>query len=227
MKRPTRLLVALLAGTLFALAPASGAYAQEKTNDATAINTEDGGSVFRFAFSIREVRDGVVDQTNTATAHASCLDCTTVAVAFQVIFVYGDANVVTPENKAEAVNSECTECLTYAVATQIVIDMDGKELTENGKRRLKELEKRMREVERNAANMTDAELLKAAIDAKAELIAIFNEELVPIGTASGDGAGTSTTTTSTTTQSTTTTDRTTTSTTGAPSTTTSTTSEAA
>ncbi len=188
---------------------APSATADEKSNEATAVNTEDGSSVFRFALSIREVANGVVDQTNTATAEASCVDCSTVAVAFQVILVSGDADVVVPENKAVAFNNECSECFTFASATQIVIGTDGKELSENGKRRLHDLERRMREVERRANQMTEAELFAIVQQAKAELVRIFEEELVPIKSkkAAEDGTGptsTSTSSTSTTSQSTTT-----------------------
>ena len=192
-----RLALALLATSL-AFGPAATAWADEKDSEAVAVNTEDGASVFRFALSIQEVSDGVVDQTNTASAQASCVDCTTVAVAFQVILVTGEADVVTPENRAEAANVECQECLTYAAATQIVIQTDGKELSDNGQRRLKELDKKMREVERNADSMTDAELLAATQEAEAELIAIFNEELVPAGSDPPGGSGSTTTTTSST-----------------------------
>jgi putative peptide zinc metalloprotease protein len=198
---------AFLAAAL-CLATAPAATADEKTNEATAVNTEDGSSVFRFALSIRDVANGVVDQTNTATAEASCVDCATVAVAFQVILVSNAADVVVPENKAVATNTECSECFTYATATQLVIGTDGKELSDNGKRRLLALEKRMREVERNANEMTEAQLFAVVQQAKAELIRIFEEELVPIKSKKDteDGSGpTSTSSTSTTVRSTTTT----------------------
>lgn len=218
MSKPTRRrawLVAIAALCVF-FAPAAGAFADEDPtqnkdhNNATAVNTEDGASVFRFALSIQEVTDGVVDQTNTASAQASCVDCTTVALAFQVILVSGSAGVVVPENRAEAANVECAECITYAAATQLVIGMDGMELTDNGKRRLLALEKKMRDIEKNADNMTDAELLAAAQEAERELIAIFEEELVPIDGSGSSGTTTTTSTTSggsttTTTESTTTT----------------------
>jgi putative peptide zinc metalloprotease protein len=207
----TRRLLTIILATLLTLAgPAAVARADDPNNDATAVNTEDGASIFRFALSIQNVHNGVVDQTNTATAHASCVDCTTVALAFQVILVSGDANTVVPENHAEAVNVECQECLTYAKATQIVIGVDGKELSDNGKRRLQALEKKMHDVEKNADNMTDAELLAASQDAERELIAIFNEELVPIE--DKNGSTTTTTTSPSSTSSTTTTVRSTTTT---------------
>lgn len=190
----------VLLAVAIGLGAAPTARADEKTNEATAVNTQDGSSVFRFALSVRDVANGVVDQTNTATAEASCVDCTTIAIAFQVIFVSGDANYVAPENRATAVNVQCAECLTYAKATQIVVDMNGMQLSDNGKRRLKDLEKRMHEVERNANNMTDAQLLGEAQYAQNELLDIFNTELVPIDN-SASGGSTTTTSTSTTTNS--------------------------
>jgi putative peptide zinc metalloprotease protein len=225
MRNPLRrALTAILVALAIGIAAAPSAAADE-SNDATAVNTEDGSSVFRFALSVRDVADGVVDETNTATAEASCVDCTTIAIAFQVILVHGDADYVAPENKAVAANVECDECLTYAKATQIVVDMDGKVLSANGRRRLALLDQRMRQVERNANNMSDAQLLAEAQYAQRELLAIFNEELVPIGSEAENGTGTTTTTSSTSTTtptgSSSTTVRSTTSTTDAPTTSTS------
>lgn len=191
-------LAVLLAATGPAAAQDDGP-ATADDNEAVAVNTEDGASVFRFAFSIRHVADGVVDQTNTATAQASCTDCRTVAVAFQVILVSGDAEVVQPENVAVAANSECAECFTYASATQLVIDVDGKRLTPEGIRRLVALQRRMREIERNSAEMSDAELFQAVQEAEQELVAIFDEELVPVEEAGGPPGSTADGTTTTTT----------------------------
>lgn len=214
-KRIAARILAIAVLPLLLAVPAAHAdeYQPRDNNEATAVNTEDGSSVFRFALSIRKVTDGVVDQTNTATAYASCTDCRTVALAFQVVLVSGSANTVVPENTAQAVNVECTECLTYAKATQIVVGIDGKELTPRGKQRLRALERRMREIERNADQMTDAELLVAAREAEAELIAIFNEELVPIENGKPDDSTTTSSTSTTTSSTSTTRDVTTTSTT--------------
>jgi putative peptide zinc metalloprotease protein len=218
-KNLRRAAVAVVLAIALGMSATPSARADDPTNAATAINTQDGSSVFRFALSVRNVADGVVDETNTATAEASCTDCTTIAIAFQVILVSGDPNYVAPENKATAVNVDCAECLTYAKATQIVVDMEGKVLTKNGKRRLAELERRMEEVERNADNMTDAELLAAAQAAQAELIAIFNEELVPDDSATSTTTTTSSTSTTTSSGSSTTTTVRTTTTTATPETT--------
>jgi hypothetical protein len=80
----------------------------------------------------------------------------------------------------------------------------------------------MHAVERDADQMTDAELLAEAQYAQTELLAIFNEELVPIDAPGTDASTTTTSTTSDTGSSTssTSTSTTTTSTTRAPATTT-------
>ena len=171
---------ALVAIVLLAGAPEAGA--QERTGDdnlAVAVNTQDGASVFRLAFSIRRVADGVVDQTNTAVALASCSDCQTVALAFQVVLVRGDADVVAPENLALAYNEQCVECVTYASATQIVLGFDGNvRFTSDGYRRLTALHKTLRELEDRAAELSLVELNAEVQAAKAELLDILATQTV-------------------------------------------------
>jgi putative peptide zinc metalloprotease protein len=92
----------------------------EGDNQALAVNTGDGSSVYDVAFAIVWVTDGPVDQVNEAWAVASCTDCRTVAVAFQGIFVLGDSNVVIPQNIAVAINYDCRRCETEALAVQLI-----------------------------------------------------------------------------------------------------------
>ena len=149
-----RFLVALLlaaAPVLAVLAPAAAG-----DNTAVAVNTEDGASVFRLAFSVRMVANGVIDEKNTAYALASCTDCQTVALAFQVILVWNNPDVVVPENVALAYNDQCVECLTYASATQIVLGFDGPvRFTDEGRRRLNEL---LKSLQSPGLGTTDAEV---------------------------------------------------------------------
>jgi putative peptide zinc metalloprotease protein len=95
-------------------------------NQALAINTTDGSTVYDVAFALVWA-DGsnAVQNTNEAYALASCSACTTVAVGFQIVLVLGQANVVVPENLSAAVNYNCLQCLTYALAQQLVITLDG------------------------------------------------------------------------------------------------------
>jgi putative peptide zinc metalloprotease protein len=56
---------------------------------------------------------------------ASCSDCKTVAVAFQVILVIGQSDRIAPVNTAAAANYECAECVTHAIAVQLVATLNG------------------------------------------------------------------------------------------------------
>ena len=47
---------------------------------AVAVNTKDGSSVFRLAFSIKKVAGDVVDNANAAVAYSSCESCRTIAL---------------------------------------------------------------------------------------------------------------------------------------------------
>ncbi|MFZ5870110.1 MAG: hypothetical protein ACOYXW_06250 [Actinomycetota bacterium] len=92
-------------------------------NQALAVNTRDGSVVYDVAFALVWATDGSATNANEAYALASCTGCRTVAVAFQVVLVVGQANVVVPENYAVAVNYGCLQCVTAAIATQLVLTL--------------------------------------------------------------------------------------------------------
>ena len=90
------LLLAALLSTVLAVPWAPAAWGDDDEggsgdNAAEAINEKDGKSVFDLAFDVREVSNGVVDQTNSAVAYANCENCQTVAIAVQIILVTGIA----------------------------------------------------------------------------------------------------------------------------------------
>jgi putative peptide zinc metalloprotease protein len=194
-------------------------------NIAIAANARDGASIFRLAFSVRLVADGILDQTNAAIALASCTDCRTVALAFQLLLVVGDVDVAVPQNIAIARNARCAYCLTFASATQLILGFDRPvQLTDEGVRRLAELRWRLALLAQRA-DALDAEALAREVEAaKAELLAIVEEEVVAVEPDDGDEAVTtsSTSTTAPRSSSTTTTSTSTTSTTSSTTTSTST-----
>ncbi|MCU1431381.1 MAG: hypothetical protein JWP95_486 [Actinotalea sp.] len=96
----------------------------EGDNQALAVNTADGSTVYDVAFALVWVTDGEATERNEAYALASCTGCTTVAVAFQVVLLVGQTDTVVPENLAAAVNYSCVACVTYALATQLVVTLD-------------------------------------------------------------------------------------------------------
>ncbi len=98
---------------------------EEGDNQALAVNTQDGTTVYDVAFALVWADEGTVLNTNEAYAFASCTGCNAVAVGFQVVLIVGQANVVVPQNLAGAVNYGCIDCVTYALATQLVLTLDG------------------------------------------------------------------------------------------------------
>jgi putative peptide zinc metalloprotease protein len=99
-------------------APAGG------DNQALAVNYEDGTSIYDFALSLVFAEGGLIDEVNEAYALASCSNCAAIALAFQLIVILDDADVIVPQNLAAAVNAYCVECFTYAVAIQLVFTVD-------------------------------------------------------------------------------------------------------
>jgi putative peptide zinc metalloprotease protein len=97
----------------------------EGGNQAMAVNTTDGSTLYDVAFALVWADGNTVANTNEAYALASCTGCQTVAVAFQVVLILGNAHVVVPKNVAAAVNYSCVQCVTQALATQLVVTLSG------------------------------------------------------------------------------------------------------
>lgn len=180
-----------------ALAAPGQALAQSGDSSAAAINTTDGSSVFKLAFDIRRVMNGVVDQQNAALAYASCESCEAVAISFQIVLVMSDPSVVSPENLAVAINESCSLCTTYAGAFQFVFGNGGRvRFTGAGQKELSEIRNELRALE--GADLTGAEL-SSRVDALATRVrTVIATEVVPVAEdrrddeqrpATGGGAG--------------------------------------
>jgi putative peptide zinc metalloprotease protein len=93
-------------------------------SQALAVNTTDGGVVYKVAYSLVTISDGSdVTNANTAFAFANCKACTTVAVSFQIVLVVGQSKTIAPLNAAGAENGDCPACMTTAIADQIVVTL--------------------------------------------------------------------------------------------------------
>ena len=95
----------------------------EGDNQALAINTTDGASLVDIALSLVFMDGETVDNTNEAYALASCLECLTVAIAFQVVVILDAEHDIIPENVAAAINVACVTCVTQAIAIQLVVTL--------------------------------------------------------------------------------------------------------
>lgn len=194
-----KLLGLIVAVVLAALLPVGAAGAQE--NDATAVNTKDGKSVFKLAFQVKKTMDSDVDATNTAAAFASCEDCKTVAGAIQVVLVTEEPTSVDAENVAVAINYQCSECETLAAAYQFVFGTgDNVRFTPEGRQRLNALKQEYKAL-KHRDDLTLAQLSAEMAKIAAQVVEVVDDELVPVGPAS-DPATTSTSTSSSTTSST-------------------------
>lgn len=166
-------------------------------NTAIAVNTKDGSSLFKFAFSIARANGEVVDAGNAAVSYASCTDCQTVSIAIQFVIVAGSPDVFAPENVAIAVNDACSLCDTLATAYQFVIQTSGPvHLTADGQRQLQDLVKQIRELGKETLTIEE---IQARVDTIADaMYEVMKAELVPAGPPQGpetESAPASTTTT--------------------------------
>jgi putative peptide zinc metalloprotease protein len=196
------LLVLLVAFGLVSAAPVAAQEGDSGSsggdNTAIALNTKDGSSLFKYAFSVTKATGEVVDAGNAAVAYASCVECTTVAVAIQFVIVQGSPDTFTPENLAIAMNESCTLCETMALAYQVVIQTDGPvRLSGEGRRRLQELLLQLHELE-------DSGLALEELHARVEEIVhqmteVLSTQLIPIGRPEDDAASASTAASTTTT----------------------------
>jgi putative peptide zinc metalloprotease protein len=147
----------------------------EGDNQALAVNTTDGSTAYDVAFALVYADEGSALNTNEAYALASCTGCTTVAVAFQVVLVLGQADVVVPQNLSGAVNYACIQCVTYALATQLVLTVSGP-LGNDTTARLEEL---WEQIEAFAATIEDVPLseLQARLSAfEAQILGVVRAD---------------------------------------------------
>ena len=191
----TLLVAALLAGGVGA---ARSDVASAGDNAAIAVNTKDGTTVFKVAFAIRHVMNGVVDQTNAAVAYASCTDCAAVAIAFEMVLVESNPSVVTPTNLSMAINENCTNCVAVAEAYQFVLGTGGiVHFDHEGTKILSDIKHELHSMRKE--DLTLDQLQAKLDDIAARIAGVLANHLVPIGPQDNEQTTTATTTTTTTT----------------------------
>jgi putative peptide zinc metalloprotease protein len=91
---------------------------------ASVINLRDGSAQRDVSIAARWIEDGgPVFTRNEAIAYANCTDCSSLAAAFQVVYIVGQANIIVPINTAVAANYDCERCKTHAIADQLVVTL--------------------------------------------------------------------------------------------------------
>ena len=148
----------------------------EGDNQALAVNTEDGSVLYDVTFALVWVdEDDDAFNRNEAYALASCRDCQTVAVAFQVVLLVGSVDVVVPQNLSAAVNYACVECVTYALATQLVVSLPG-ELGADGQRALAEIWADLQEFGEGIEGIPLAELRDRLTEFEKRILDVVQQE---------------------------------------------------
>lgn len=212
-------LVALAVAALIALT--SAAWGQGDTT-AVAVNTRDGADVFRLAFAIRRVMSETADTDNAAVAAASCTDCQTIALAFQVVLLFENPDELTTDNLALAINVGCSLCDTLASAYQLVLTTGGPvHFSAEGNQRIQEIRRQLLEL--RDSGLTSFEIQERVDALYEELKHVVTTELEPAGAPTAASTASTTPGSSTSTSTTSTTEPTTTTTTGSTTTTSSTT----
>lgn len=190
MRRLALLALVALLGLGFGV-PAA---ARADDNAAIAINTKDGASIFKFAFSIRRVAGDVVDQTNGAVAYSSCTNCQTVAIAIEIVLVTGNPSVVTPTNIAIAINENCTLCISVADAYQWVIGTGGNvRFSAHGMQEIRRIVNAIRDLGKEG--LSAAEIQARLEDLVTQLAQVLAAELVAAGESGEEHGGGQETTT--------------------------------
>lgn len=210
---------ALVLGGVVGVAPATAQGNSAPSNDAVAVNTKDGRSVFKLAFSVRSIMSSTAAPENAAVAYASCTDCQTVAIAVQVVFVIGSPDYFAPENVAIAINEECTFCDTLATAYQFVVQSSVPvRLTRDGKQQLHDIFKALQDLD--GSGLTALEIQAKVDELMQQMAGVLATEVEPIpgrddepAAAASNSTVTTTSTTTVTTSTASTTSTTTTSTT--------------
>ncbi|SFL29563.1 hypothetical protein [Geodermatophilus ruber] len=143
-------------------------------NQALAVNTADGSVAYDVSFALVWADEDAALNRNEAYALASCRDCRTVAVAFQVVLLVGSVDVVVPQNLAAAVNYACVECVTYALATQLVVSLPGP-LSEVGSRELAAIWEELRIFGEQIEGVPLAELRDRLTDFEVRILDVVRE----------------------------------------------------
>lgn len=144
-------------------------------NQALAVNTRDGSVRYEVAFALVWVEDSSALNTNEAYAFASCKDCGAVAVAFQVVLIAGQTNVIVPQNLSAAANFNCVRCLSYALASQLVLTLDGP-LSPAGMDQLAKVWNEIRQFSTNIPHVPLSELQARLSDYKSRIQKIIQED---------------------------------------------------
>jgi putative peptide zinc metalloprotease protein len=108
------------------------------SSSAVAVNTKDGTTKYAIALKVVPVTTGTVTSGNAAVAvNAGCTDCSSVAISFDGLVVWGSPSAVVPTNIAWSENIDCIDCTAVTDALQVVTGTGGMAMvTGEGRRQI-------------------------------------------------------------------------------------------
>jgi hypothetical protein len=185
-RRPRRHRLAFLLALALATVPISGVQAQDQDsgsggkNVVLVVNQTDGRLAAR-ANLVQGLASGPkAIPENLAAARASCMDCRTVAVAFQAVLVISDPDVASPRNAAVAANGGCVRCETFAYAWQYVVSTGGPvRVTPEGHQAIAALEARASDLA--ASDLPFPQLVEALDRVARDFRTVIDQEVERVG----------------------------------------------
>jgi putative peptide zinc metalloprotease protein len=154
-------------------------------NHAAAVNTLDRSVMVDLAASWAIVTANDVHQRNEAWALASCEDCLTRAVAFQLLLLVGDIETVAPVNVAVAANYDCIRCTTEAIAVQLVMSLTGVPSAE-AQQAVDEAIAELALLETDLAQLSGGQIYLVLRATEAEIVGILGDDGVILASATAD-----------------------------------------
>jgi putative peptide zinc metalloprotease protein len=127
-----------------------------RDNVAKAVNRQDGSELVVTSFQTSRLKGDAISPGNTAFAYASCTNCQTLAVAFQVNLVEASPSTVTPTNQAWAYNFGCQSCTTIGDAYQWVVGVtDGASFNPTADRQLRDVRRQLNEMQHSGLSVDE------------------------------------------------------------------------
>ncbi|MFZ6005591.1 MAG: hypothetical protein ACOYXM_16835 [Actinomycetota bacterium] len=167
---------------------------RDHDNQAVAVGYGDDASTVEVSHSVDFAEIGDVDHRNEAYALASCSDCRTTAIAFQLVLVVGDHDMVAPRNHAVAQNVRCLRCDTRALAVQLVLPIAQRPDAET-LAALSQIWGRLAGLERAVAEQGLGAAQSLLHDIEAEVVALLTPDSSVLDETTTTSDGTTTTTT--------------------------------
>lgn len=122
-------------------------------------NHTDGTLRLRGRIQLAHAHGQADSPLNRATAYGTCVECSTFAVALQIVLVERTATISGPVNVAIALNDRCTGCVTVADAYQFIVPVDDPDqVPDNVNRLIHQLDGELRTIAHEPGiTATDAE----------------------------------------------------------------------